>query len=391
MDGMGRDRRDHFWDAARALLMILGIPYHVALAYRPGQEWIVVSREGTAFFTYLAEFIHLFRMPAFFLIAGYFAALLLARREPVAWLRARLVRLGVPLVAAMLILVPPMNMAAELSNLSAVDALASWRQSSATSGGYWVRHLWFIIVLLYCSAIAAAILSWRPGWRRALVAPRLDSGMTRYFPVVLASVAVLLGLWEAGAVELFYKMGLATNMPQQVLRLDEFIIYAPWFLLGCLIQRSPAVLDRMTRPSIVVALLAIVATGVSLWYLDRLSPLTGRFVATIAGLALAQCVFAGVRAFLDRPIPLVQRLVAASFTIYLVHMPIVVTLVWLGQSVSMPVALKAAAIMLLTLVLSYGFWMIVERSALLTFLFDGRVSKAAPSTKGNLQHRPRTA
>lgn len=380
--GAGRtDRRDHYWDSARALLMLLGIPYHAALAYKPGQEWIVVSGEGASFFTYLSEFIHLFRMPAFFMIAGYFAALLLARREPDVWLRARLVRLFVPLVAAMLLLVPLMNFVTELSNLPLTQAVASFQHNSATSGGYWVRHLWFIIILLYCS-IAVATVAWRrPALRTALVGPRLDGWIARNFPVVLLAMAILLGLWEAGAVELFYKAGLATNLPQQVLRLDELIMFAPWFLLGCLIQRAPATLERMTRPSRAVAMVAVVATGVSLWTLGQLSPPMGRFVGTVAGTALAQMVFAGARAFLDRPIPLVQRLVSASFVIYLFHMPIIVTLIWLGQTVAVPVGVKAVAVMLLGLGLSYGVWLLVERSPLLSFLFDGQFRRAAPTMR----------
>ncbi len=375
------DRRDHFWDAARALLMILGIPYHVALSYKPGEEWIVASREGAPFFTYLSEFIHLFRMPAFFMIAGYFAAMLLARREPDVWLRGRLVRLGVPLVATMLILVPPLNMVTELSNLSPAEAVASWQHNSATSGGYWVRHLWFIIVLLQCSAAAAAMAWWRPGLRTALIPPHADGWMARNFPLALMGAAIVLGLWEAGAVELFYKVGLATNIPQQVLRLDELIIFAPLFLIGCVIQRSPAVLERMTRPSLAVGLIAVAATCVSLWYLGSFSPPMGRFVAAIAGVALAQMVFAGARALLDRPLPLVQRLVAASFVIYLFHMPIVVLLVWLGQYVAVPVGVKAAAIMLITLALSYGIWLVVERSPLLSFLFDGQFRRHVPGPR----------
>ena len=72
--------REHFWDTLRAVLMLLGIPYHVALSYMLGRQWIVKSGEGVTGFIELARFISLFRMPAFYLTAGYFAAMLLARR-----------------------------------------------------------------------------------------------------------------------------------------------------------------------------------------------------------------------------------------------------------------------------------------------------------------------
>ncbi|MET0138320.1 MAG: acyltransferase family protein, partial [Sphingobium sp.] len=375
----GTKRREHFWDAARALLMLLGIPYHAALAYKPGQEWIVASGEGSPVFVYLAEWIHLFRMPAFFIVAGYFAALLLARRDADIWLRGRLLRLGVPLVAAMLILVPPMNLIAELSNLAPDAAVKSWQHNSMTSGGYWVRHLWFLVVLLYCSVAAAAAV-WRwPGLRKVAVPIRVDGWIARRFPVVLLLVAALIGLWEAGAVELFYKSGLATNLPQQIMRLDELIIYGPYFLLGCLVARAPRTLEQVTRPSVAVIGLATVATFASLYGLGSFSPPMGRFVATIAGLATAQLLIAAMRRVADRPIALVQRMVAASFVIYLFHMPIIVLLIWLGQYVAVPVVVKAVGVMLLGLTLSYGVWLVVERSQLLSFLFGGQYRRPTPS------------
>ncbi|MFT3966445.1 MAG: acyltransferase family protein [Sphingobium sp.] len=365
-------RREHYWDAARAFLMILGIPYHVALAFRPvGQDWIIYSPDGQGIFTYLAEFIHLFRMPAFFVIAGYFAALLLSRRAPGHWLQGRLTRLGVPFVTSLLLLVPPLNLIAELSNFSLPQALKSWQHNSAISGGYWVRHLWFIIVLLYCCTVAAALTWWRPGLAKAMVPARADGWVARNFPVALLASAMVLGLWEGGAIELFYMAGLATNLPQQILRIDELIQFAPYFLLGCLLARSPATLERVRRFSPAILILALGSTALSLATIGQFWPPVGRFIGTIAAVSLTQVVIAASRHFLDRPIPLVQRFVAASFVIYLIHMPIALFLILLGQGIVMPVALKALSIMVLTLILSYGFWLLVERSALLSFLFNG--------------------
>jgi len=68
-----RKEREHFWDALRAFLMLLGIPYHVALSYQTGQDFIVHSGEGLVGAREFADTVHLFRMPAFFVIAGYFA------------------------------------------------------------------------------------------------------------------------------------------------------------------------------------------------------------------------------------------------------------------------------------------------------------------------------
>jgi len=351
--------------------MLLGIPYHVAMAYRPGQTWIVRSDEGVAAFTWLADVIHLFRMPAFFVVAGYFSALLLMRRAPIEWLKGRFVRLGVPFVATILTLVPIMNLACEFSNLPYSDALNSFAWNSSHSGGYWVRHLWFIIVLLYLCTAAALLFRRRPQLRDAHVPRPVDALLARHFPAALTILAFIVGLWEAAAVELFYAAGLATNVPQQILRLDELIIYLPYYLIGFALQRAPQALERMCRFSMPIAALALLFIGASLAFGDMLHPAPGRLIVSMAAVASAQTLIAIASIFFDRSITFVSKLTDASFVIYLFHLPIICVLVWLACDIAVPVWVKGLAIMLISLALSYAAWLLVTRSYVLRLLFNG--------------------
>jgi glucan biosynthesis protein C len=363
--------REHYWDTLRAFAMLLGIPYHTAMAYRPGQTWIVRSDEGLTALARLAEFIHLFRMPAFFLIAGYFAALLLARREPRAWLKGRVVRLGIPFVTTILTLVPLMNLACEFSNLPYSAALSSFMHNSSNSGGYWVRHLWFIIVLLYCCGAAAALAWHVPALRQKMLAARLDQRIASSFTLALLATALVLGLWQGAAVEAFYIAGLNINLPQQILRLDELIIYAPWFALGCLLQRMPITRASFGRIQPGVVVIAVAFTLLSMTIRHDLHPATGRFIATFAALSLTQILVAAARTFFDRPNRLVRQITDASFVIYLFHMPIIIWLVWLAQGLAIPVGFKALGIMALSLALSWLAWMVIVRSPALSWRFNG--------------------
>lgn len=365
--------REHHWDAIRALLMLLGIPYHVALAYQDwvAQSWIVNAHEGMAGLGKIAEFIHLFRMPAFFIIAGYFAALLLVRRAPSEWLTGRVRRLGIPFMAALLLLNPIVNYACELSNFPPGEAWRSFLNNSAKSAGYWIRHLWFLIVLLYFCAVAAGLARMFPRLRGWFLSQRRDDGLARHFLLTLAGVAVVVGLWEAVSIELFWKAGLATNVPQQLLRIDDTLQYAPYFLIGFMVARSSALRERVYRFSPGILAVGVVLTVMALLYAKSLWPPYERFVTTIAGIALIQPVIALMRRIAARPSPLVREFVSASFVIYLFHLPILVWLVVGFSGLAMPVAAKAVAITVLTLALSYGAWRVVRANSVLRLLFDG--------------------
>src|SRR5262249_49112188 len=71
--------RYHALDALRAAMMFLGIYLHAAAAYSPHGDWHVKPPQVTTALDYTIAWIHVFRMPVFYVMAGFFAALLLAR------------------------------------------------------------------------------------------------------------------------------------------------------------------------------------------------------------------------------------------------------------------------------------------------------------------------
>lgn len=355
----------------RAALMLLGIPYHVAMAYRANDVWIANAGEGDLAFTWLAAIIHLFRMPAFFIIAGYFASLLLSRRSPMEWLKSRFVRLGLPFLACLLTLNPLLNLFCEMSNYHIWRALASWERNSLVSGGYWVRHLWFIIVLLYLSGAAALLYHVAPKLAQANMSERVDRWLARNTTMAVLIVGIALGLWEAGAIELFYIAGLATNGPQELLRLDQLIEFAPWFVAGWIVARSPHFRSALYRPSAILGVVALMSATAYLLFSKDVHPMSERFIATVAAITMTQALLAGFKHFADRPHPAVKAIVASSFVIYLVHLPIIAGLVVLGQHIAMPVVLKGTIIMVLTAAMSWGAWLVVRRSPTLRLLYDG--------------------
>ncbi len=103
----GIERR-HDLDALRAFAMLLGIVLHGALAFIPG-AWAVTDAsaegEGTPFGLLVAA-IHGFRMPLFFLMSGFFTAMLWRKRGLRTLMRQRARRVLLPLLIAMLIVIP---------------------------------------------------------------------------------------------------------------------------------------------------------------------------------------------------------------------------------------------------------------------------------------------
>ena len=96
---MNQTERIHGLDALRAVLMLLGVFLHATLAYLAGLDWGAQDPDNQAHWPHVVlDGIHLFRMPAFFVISGFFGALLLERRGLGAMMKNRWSRIFLPLL-----------------------------------------------------------------------------------------------------------------------------------------------------------------------------------------------------------------------------------------------------------------------------------------------------
>ncbi len=99
--------RRHDLDALRSFAMQLGIALHAALAY-VGAGWVVNDTPASESLGVLVSAIHGFRMPLFFLLSGFFTAMLWQRRGLSGLLTQRTKRILIPLALAGSIIIPTM-------------------------------------------------------------------------------------------------------------------------------------------------------------------------------------------------------------------------------------------------------------------------------------------
>jgi glucans biosynthesis protein C len=92
--------RIHYFDHLRSLAMLLGIYVHACFPYGAGflNAWFFQDQSTSVSISMGFLFLHLFRMPLFFLIAGFFANYLIHKRGVKGFVKNRLVRIGLPFI-----------------------------------------------------------------------------------------------------------------------------------------------------------------------------------------------------------------------------------------------------------------------------------------------------
>lgn len=91
--------------------MLLGIAYHVSLSFAVGFPWMVQDTQATPGFYLFNFFVHGFRMPLFFLLSGFFTAMLWRKRGLAYTAKHRVRRIFLPLVLGAVTIVPLMGSA----------------------------------------------------------------------------------------------------------------------------------------------------------------------------------------------------------------------------------------------------------------------------------------
>lgn len=162
--------RLHALDNLRAIMMWLGIVLHAGAIYLAVEStplpWRDTARSPVA--DLLVVLIHAFRMPAFFILAGFFAALLADGRGPGGMLKNRALRIALPFA----LFWPFVWVATGLTGLLFMNLMATGRWGllderllpPGVPRGATTMHMWFLWQLLWLSVAASFAMRLPRAW-----------------------------------------------------------------------------------------------------------------------------------------------------------------------------------------------------------------------------------
>ncbi|MGB9096641.1 glucans biosynthesis protein MdoC [Erwinia sp.] len=316
--------REYFFDSIRAYLMLLGVPFHVSLIYST-QIWTVNSPAPSEWLTLLNDFIHAFRMQVFFVISGYFSYMLYLRYSSKHWLKVRLERVGIPMLAAVPLLTLPQFYLIKdwTSKIGDWHDFSFYQRFNALAWNL-ISHLWFLLVLVVLTVIGV----WAFKWLRDGKGSKTDYSDITWVKLSLAILLCSLG-W--GAVRrllfLFAPDLLGDGLFNYAVM--QSLFFLPFFMLGAMSWKYPAIKALFVKPvpwTFVGSALAFVAYVANQTYNKGEGWLyeIDAIVSMMMGLWMVNVVFSLGHRFMNSHSPRVTYLVNASLFIYLVHHPLTI-------------------------------------------------------------------
>lgn len=176
--------RYHDMDSLRAAMMLLGLVFHAAWFFCPIYFGHTLSDVGASTgYLFFFAWVHQFRMQVFFLIAGFFACLLIRKRGLGSFAKNRFMRVVVPLGISMVTLFPLMKLQYLRGGLESGRILSDeplmtqyWKSlQDIVWADEWIVHLWFLHCLILIYAIA---------WLLKLVFDQVVDRQNRIRPII---------------------------------------------------------------------------------------------------------------------------------------------------------------------------------------------------------------
>ncbi len=381
-------KRFYALDGLRATMMLLGVVIHSVISYGAieyGRGWGYDDTATTPVADLIVIFIHVFRMPIFFVLAGFFAALLYLRRGPAGLARNRVVRIVIPFVIGWAVLFPLVAGGFVFANtaqaVSIAAGLAAVREGIAQGYllfGNSTMHLWFLYDLIYFYAAALLLAplimrlpaAWRENFLRAF-----DSIVSRPLLrlVVLSALTVAVLLPVGGNLQ---------TSARFVPDIEVLLAYSFFFGFGWLLYLQRGVLSSIGRFAWTQTLTGAVIFLIALSMIAAGAGGDGgpRPLSALAGSAMGAVVvwllffgFTGLfLRYLDRPSATVRYVVDSSYWIYLIHLPFTIWIPGLLSNVAWSPWAKLFVVLSATIVIGVVTYDLLVRSSAIGALLNGR-------------------
>lgn len=306
-------------DAMRSVLMMLGIFIHSSQVYSPNQNWLVFSDTTHPLFSYIITFIHSFRMPAFFIISGFFCLMMLQRQPVKKFISSKLQRILVPLLITILTLNLLQSFILSKVNqqvFSFYDFLIS---------GDWLSHLWFLINLLIYFLVSALIAYF---CGRSI--KRIAHSITILEKPPIELLILLLPICSIAIVGL-NSMGFPLySIFLNAIDTYQIISYAPYFIFGILLFNSPILLKKFSTVHFASLLILLTIAYIFQFVINlenkTLNDLMMIYSQSLIAWLSSSIIFKIFYLYANKPSKVWLFLSNSAYSVYLFHNIIVVLL-----------------------------------------------------------------
>jgi glucan biosynthesis protein C len=359
-------------DWVRIIAFSLLIWYHVGMYYVTW-DWHIKSPNASSAIEPLMFMTSPWRLALLFLVSGAATGFLLAKSSLAEFVRGRSSRLLLPLVFAMLVIVPPQSYYEVVEKIQyAGSYLQFWARYLSFDQSFCkgkdclilptYNHLWFV-AYLWAYTMLLALVCWRaPNW---LEKARTNGGQALSGWRVIVVPWLYLALARLVLLPIF--------PPSHALVNDWYnhAIYLPIFAVGFVFVKSPKFWEDIVRYRWLTLALAVLSyAGIQIYFaayaVDAVPPSSLRtLMRTMYALnqwSAILAVLGWAKRWSPADGPIRRYLTEAIFPLYILHQTVIILLAVNLRQFDLPAPLEGAILLAATVIICFALYEGIRRA-----------------------------
>ena len=368
-----KTERIHSLDSLRAVMMILGLVLHSAQSYMVSSSFWPKDIKSTSYFIdYIENLIHMFRMPIFFVMAGFFGALLYYERGATKMIRNRVNRIVFPFIVFLVLLAPTILISFSYSQMVFSGKESAFSTAVSTfnintllqDSTYHLWFLYYLIVITFVSFILAKIL------HNTKVASKiknafewiLNGWIRRVFIFSLLVFALLLINWELkGPTPLSFAIDY-----------KAFLFYFFFYIVGWLLFLSKNLLESFLKYNRLLVFLGLLLFTATFLMYNQIDDVIKGIISSFVIVLLVFGITGLFIRYFSSNSKRMRYMSDASYWLYLIHLPITIIIPAMIASWELPGEIKFLITLSITTVICYVSYKYLVRNSFIGKFLNGK-------------------
>lgn len=381
-----KTERIHSLDSLRAIMMLLGLVLHSSLTYNVtnhGNAWVIKDPESNYILTdFIVLLIHSFRMPIFFLVAGFFGSMLFYERGVIQMFKNRISRIVFPFIVFLFILSPIIYFSFSYTIAVFENQENPFVNSPQLFSTIFVftpkgtSHLWFLYYLIYVTLITSLL---------GLLLKKtknISNKITNIFNWVIKRSITRIAFFSSFTflILTYLETSMVNASTSFIPNLNTFVFYFFFYIVGWILFKSKGLLNSFMKYDwqfVAFAVFLIITQGLLIQYsgMDLKPNSNSAILISFNSIIVWLFIFGITGLFIrygSKHSKRMRYISDSSYWVYLIHLPLTAIIPAFIWEFPLPALVKFIIVLSLTTLICFATYHYLVRNTFIGKFLNGK-------------------
>lgn len=367
-------------------MMLLGLVLHSALTYNVtnhGNAWEIKDPESNYILTdFIVLLIHSFRMPIFFLVAGFFGSMLFYERGVIQMFKNRISRIVFPFIVFLFILSPIIYFSFSYTIAVFENQENPFVNSTQLFSNIFVfipkgtSHLWFLYYLIYVTLITSLL---------GLLlnkSKNISNKITNIFNWIIKRSITRIAFFSSFTflILTYLETSMVNASTSLIPDLNTFVFYFFFYIVGWILFKSKGLLNSFMKYDwqfVAFAVFLIITQGLLIQYsgMDLKPNSNSAILISFNSIIVWLFIFGITGLFIrygSKHSKRMRYISDSSYWVYLIHLPLTAIIPAFIWEFPLPALVKFIIVLSLTTLICFATYHYLVRNTFIGKFLNGK-------------------